>query len=338
MKALRIILGILLGLVLLYLVLCLAGPKKVNVLRKAEIAAPAPVVYGFLYDFRQWEKWSVWQLGDTAMVNTYSGNPSGLGAVNSWVSGKYGNGSMEIVEEEAPKYLKIKLQFEGMDPTHSFFKLEDKEGCRSAVSWSMEDDKPLPFFARGMMIFMNQMVGGDFKKGLKNLKSLSEEMVANLPGTYRGIAIEEVDFPARTLAGIRQKLDMKAMPAFFASGLGLLGKAMGEAGITPAGPPLTLYYEWDETTGRTDMAVSFPLSTATNLPGAEIIELPAAKALMAKYMGSYEGIANGHFALDDYMRDRCLTPKMPIIEEYVTDPAAEKDTLKWETRIYYFYE
>ena len=268
MKALRIVLGTLLGLVVLYLVLCLAGPKKLDVVRTREIAAPASVIYGFIYDFHQWEKWSPWQLKDTTIVNTYSGKPYGLGSVHSWTSEKSGSGSQEIIEEDAPNFIKTKLQIDGWGGySLTAMKLEAKEGCKTLVSWTMEGDKEVPFFMRAMMIFMGQAVGKDYSKGLKNLQAMSEEVVANLPNSYRGVTIEETELQARTYAGIRQRLDMAGMQSFFESGYGIIGKAIADANATPAGAPAGLYYEWDEATGKTDMAVAMPVNAASAIPG-----------------------------------------------------------------------
>lgn len=339
MKALRIILGTLLGLAALYLVLCLVGPKKVHVLRTVEIEAPAAVIYGYIYDFRQWPQWSPWQLADSTIKNTYSGRPYGVGSVNSWTSEKSGSGSQEIIEEDAPKFLKTRLQFNGWDGySFSEMKLEDKEGCKTLMSWSMEGDTPVPFFMRAMMIFMSRSIIGDYDEGLENLKKLSEEKVSNLPNSYRGITIEQTDFPAHTYASIRQRIPMSEMQSFFETGGGVISKALAGAKLTPSGAFTGLYYEWDDAGQKTDMAVAMPVTGATAIPGIELVELPASKAVVASYMGNYDGLANAHFAIDDYMRERCMVPKMPVVEEYVTDPMLEPDTSKWETRIYYFYE
>lgn len=339
MKALRIIIGVLLGLIALYLVLCLVGPKKVHVVRTAEIEAPAAVIYGYVYDFHQWVQWSPWQLKDTTIVNTYSGRPFGAGSVNSWTSKKSGSGSQEIIEEDAPRLLKTRLQIDGWDGNSiTEMKLEEKEGCKTLMSWTMDDEKNAPFFMRGMMIMMSGFIGRDFKDGLQNLKSLSEERVANLPDSYRGIKIEKIDFPGQTYASIRQRLPMAEMESFFEKGGEVIFKALTAAKLAPSGAFTGLYYEWDEAGKTTDMAVAIPVNGATALTGAELVELPAAKAVVATYLGNYDGLANAHFAIDDYLRERCMVAKMPVIEEYLSDPMKEPDTAKWVTKIYYFYE
>ena len=56
------------------------------------------------------------------------------------------------------------------------------------------------------------------------------------------------------------------------------------------------------------------------------------------YYGSYEGLMYAHLALDNYLKQKGLKMRSPVIEEYLTDPGAEPDTSKWLTRIYYFAE
>lgn len=338
MKYLRIAIGVLLALIVLYLILCLVGPKKVEVTRTAEIGAPATVIYGYLYDFQEWKKWSPWQLKDPTIQNTYTGSP-GVGAVNSWTSEHSGSGSQEVTDAEIPTLLKTKLQFNDWDGfSVSTFYLEEMDGCKTKVSWSMEGDKDVPFFFRAMMIFMNRAVGSDFSDGLHNLKSVSEEQVANLPNSYRGITIEEVDFPARTIAGIRQRINMRDLGDFYKVSFSGVNKSLQGAGLTPAGAPVALVYEKDEPSQKMDLLTGVPVSSTADLPGIEFVELGATKALVAEYNGSYVGSARVHFAMGDYLRERCLVQKNPYIEEYLTDPQVQSDTANWTMRIYYFYE
>jgi effector-binding domain-containing protein len=59
--------------------------------------------------------------------------------------------------------------------------------------------------------------------------------------------------------------------------------------------------------------------------------------LKIAYYGAYDGSMNmpAHEAIDAYIKEKGLTHYGNVIEEYVTDPMAEKDTTKWLTNIYY---
>jgi effector-binding domain-containing protein len=66
----------------------------------------------------------------------------------------------------------------------------------------------------------------------------------------------------------------------------------------------------------------------------ELFETPQSKVMTIDYFGAYSQTTKAHFAMDEYLKSKNLTQKF-VIEEYVTDPMAEKDTTKWLTKIYY---
>ena len=67
--------------------------------RSTTVAAPPSAVYPLLVDFRRWQEWSPWEGVDPAMRRTYSGAPSGRGAVYAWSGNrKAGQGRMEITD------------------------------------------------------------------------------------------------------------------------------------------------------------------------------------------------------------------------------------------------
>jgi len=65
--------------------------------RCATIDAPPSRVYEQIADFHNWTKWSPWEGIDPELKRTYSGAPSGIGAVYEWSGNrKAGEGRMEI--------------------------------------------------------------------------------------------------------------------------------------------------------------------------------------------------------------------------------------------------
>lgn len=339
MKTLKIALGALAALVILYLVLCLAGPAQMKITRSVDIQAPPTAIYGYLYDLREWSRWSPWYAGDTTMESTYSDNHYGVGASHTWTSKKSGSGQVEIVSADIPLALASKWTISGSGGAmNGLFTLEEKKGCNTKVSWSVEGEDRVSFFSRGALLFKSRSAGADYKKGLNSLKELSEAYMAQLPTTYRGVEIAEEVFPGRTYLGIRQRISMNSVETFLAQGYGLLEKNLAEAGVAQAGEMGALFFEWDEENGQTDMAVVAPVAAGSSVSGLETIVLDGGQVLTANYLGKYPGSANVHFAMEDYLRDRCLVEKAPVIEEYLSDPRVDSDTVKWQLRILYLYE
>ncbi len=173
---LRIIL-IALGLVVVVLVVVVAlQPADFRVARSATMSAPAPVVFSQVNDLHKWEAWNPWQKKDPAMKLTFAGPPAGPGASYSWAgNNEVGEGRLTITESRQSDMVRIKLEF--MKPFAATNTAEftfKPEGDRTAVTWSMEGRNN--FFAKALHLVMNmdKMVGGEFEKGLADMKSVVE--------------------------------------------------------------------------------------------------------------------------------------------------------------------
>ena len=87
------------------------------------------------------------------------------------------------------------------------------------------------------------------------------------------------------------------------------------------------------------MAVAFPVKEVKSpLSGWETINAPAGKAVEIDYLGAYTKMQSAYMAIDDYMNEKGLKSNSFVVEEYITDPMAEKDTAKWLTKIYYYVQ
>jgi len=152
-----------------------------QVQRAANIQAAPETIFPLVNDFHNWHLWSPWETLDAAMKKTYSGAPSGKGAVYEWSgNSKAGQGRMEIMESTPPFRIAIKLDFVKPFEGHNIaeFTLQPKNGSTDLV-WSMSG--PEPFIFRLMKIFfsMDKMLGKDFEAGLAKLKSLAETQSRN---------------------------------------------------------------------------------------------------------------------------------------------------------------
>lgn len=322
------ILYVILGLTVIYLVLCLIGPAEVKVERSIEINASAEVVKAKIPDLQFFhDQWSPWTEKDPKMKVTYSGEAGKEGSSMAWVSTNedVGKGSMTYNYTKGDTVMQT-LHFDDYGDSKVYHIVKPKsEGC--TVTWTMES-KTL-FLARGMMLFMNmdKMVGADFEKGLKKLKKAIE----NNPSPF---AIHEMNWEAKTYYGKRTRLAFDKMAPFIGKTYGEVGKAMGAKQVTPVGAPKAIYFSLDESTMVFDFAPVMEVPNGTTLDGVEKFETPAGKVLHIAYYGSYEGSSNAHYAMDDYMKKHNYAT-VSVVEEYVTDPMTEKDTSKWLTNIYY---
>jgi uncharacterized protein YndB with AHSA1/START domain len=163
--------------ILLFVAVVALQPADFKVERSATIAAPPATVFAQVNDFHKWEVWSPWAKRDPAMKQTYEGAPAGTGAVYTWSGNSdVGSGKMTIIESRPAELVRIKLEFtEPFAATNTTdFTFKSEGGNQTAVTWSMAGRHN--FMGKAMCLFMNmdKMVGGDFEKGLAQMKAAAE--------------------------------------------------------------------------------------------------------------------------------------------------------------------
>lgn len=151
-------------------------PGSFVVTRSATIFAPPDRVFPHVNSLRSWTAWSPWEKLDPALKREFEGPESGPGAIYRWQGNKnVGVGSMTISDSQPSELVRIKLEFlKPFAATNDVqFKFEP-DGNKTRVTWSMTGNNN--FMAKAMHMFMNidKMVGGQFEKGLANLKSVAE--------------------------------------------------------------------------------------------------------------------------------------------------------------------
>ena len=152
-------------------------PDEFRVERSMAISAPPDRVFSSINDFHLWTGWSSWEKIDPELKRSYSGAASGRGAIYEWEgNNKAGKGRMEITETSSPSRVLIKLDFEKPFKANNMveFVLESA-GDSTKVTWSMTGRSPFMMKVMGILMNMDRMVGGDFEKGLANLKALAEK-------------------------------------------------------------------------------------------------------------------------------------------------------------------
>jgi carbon monoxide dehydrogenase subunit G len=147
-------------------------PSEFRVERSAVIPAPPAAVFTQINDLRRWEAWSPWEKVDPALKKTYDGPPAGLGASFAWAGNhEVGEGRVTITESRAPERVGIRLEMiTPMAATNAVTFTLAPEGDGTRVTWSMTGHNGFVSKAVGLVMDMDKMVGGQFEKGLANLK------------------------------------------------------------------------------------------------------------------------------------------------------------------------
>ena len=335
MKALKIAGIILLSLAVLVLLLGLIVPKSYRVERTAVVNAPAKLVFRHVQYWKNWQAWLPWAGMDSTMKVSLEGLDGTKGSMFKWTGAKTGEGIITNAGVKPGETLYYQMLF--IKPWKSeadgFVGVVPSDSG-TAVTWGFTGRSPYPWNVLTLFMDMDKALGGDFEKGLGLLKSLCEEEMARVL-QYQ---VRTVPFPGRTYAAIRKTLTMDQVSGFFAESIPALMQALGRNGLSPAGAPCGIFYTFDETTGSSDMAAAVPANITKAIGGIVPIRLPAAKAHVIDYVGTFEGSALAYDAFDLYFAEKRLKPGTPVIEEYLTDTGKEKDPAKQRVRIFFFAE
>lgn len=335
MKIIKIILITLGILVVIVTVVGFLSPRQMHVERSLTINAPAEVIHGQINNLKNWAKWSPWNKMDTAMKIEYNGTDAGAGAGYKWSSENKNVGSGEMtITSSTPDSITTALNMEYGPAMVTFLFAKTDSGTK--VTWVMESDNGMNPLARFMCLFMNDMVGKDFEKGLAGIKEVAESMPTG-PKKYRGFEVMEMDAPEMVYIGTKDSVGWSRISEFYQKNLPAIFEALGKAKLEPSAPPSGLYFSWDTVHNSTVMAAVIPVKgdATTKVKGYETFVVPAGKMLHITYMGGYHGIGEAHMAMDDYMKEKGLGLLTPVAEEYATDPGKEPDSAKWVTNIYY---
>ncbi len=170
---------ILLGLVALIAVILIVGAFQSNtyrVERSITIAAPVTAVFPQINDVHQMQVWSPWAKLDPNAKMTFDGPASGVGAGFSWAGNStVGEGRETIIASTPTELIRLKLEFlkpmAGVATTE--FHLQPA-GAGTSVTWSISGDKNYASKVMCLFMSMDKMIGGDFERGLVNLKTQVE--------------------------------------------------------------------------------------------------------------------------------------------------------------------
>lgn len=151
-------------------------PSEFRLTRSISISAPPPVIFAQVNDLRQWQAWSPWEHLDPALQRSFEGPAAGTGASYAWVGNKKaGAGRMTIIESRPGELIRLKLEFLKPFQATSLAEFTFKpESQHTVVTWSMSGKNNFMAKAFHLFVDFDKMVGGDFDKGLAQIKVLAE--------------------------------------------------------------------------------------------------------------------------------------------------------------------
>ena len=133
---------------------------------------------------------------------------------------------------------------------------------------------------------------------------------------------ETVDLPARPFAYIEGKAGRDDIYGAILGSLGLVKRDMDKSGVEPAGRPLAVFVESDDSGFR--YHAGFPLDAApegkTSLSDAvKIGQTPSGKSMRFEHLGSYADIDATYDAITAYLDEKGIDAQDSFVEEYAND-------------------
>lgn len=167
----------------IFLIVVALRPADFRVERSATLAASPAALFEQVNDHHKFQEWNPWMKLDPNVKNTFSGAPSGVGAVCSWQGdSNVGAGTSTIIESKPGELVRFKMDWkEPMEGTSTVDFTFKSEGDKTVVTWAMYGKNG--FMGKAVSLFMDceKMCGTQFEKGLANLGEVAA--ASRLPAT-----------------------------------------------------------------------------------------------------------------------------------------------------------
>ena len=169
------ILLVLVVLVALVLIAASFQPNEFKVVRSTVVNASADKVYPQIDDLKAFDKWNPFMEADPNAKVTYEG-VSGMGMSSTWDgNNRMGAGKNTITSVQKDQSVGMRLDFERpMKNTAQVMFTLQPQGSGTLVTWVMTGNNNLMGKVFHLFVNMDKMVGGQFEKGLANLKNTVE--------------------------------------------------------------------------------------------------------------------------------------------------------------------
>jgi effector-binding domain-containing protein len=323
MKALKIVISVIVGLIVLMIAIGFALPDRAHIERSILVQAKPQVVYAVVNGFKQFRKWSPWEDLDPNAVQTLSGPIWGVGAQQAWSSEdpNVGSGSQEIIATEPDRSVTVRLVFSGFDSENTSIHHLSPEGEGTRVVWSYDSVFHGNLLGRYFGLMLDKMLGPDYEKGLNRLKALVE----SLPKTdFSGVGIAVLETQAQPILYVSDSASAAEAGAKLGAAYGQISATVQALGLKPAGAPMAITRKFDEATRFWEFDAAMPVDRApASVPEGAVKagSSYAGWALRAVHTGPYEAMEPTYEKLLAYKAVAGFEDNGNSWEHYLSDPA-----------------
>lgn len=179
MSIIKRILLVIVVIITILLVVALFLKNDYLVERQIVINQPSTKVYNYIKYLKNQDHFSIWNQLDPNMKKSYKGTDGTVGFIAAWesTSDSVGVGEQEIMKLEEGKRVDTQLRFKTPfeSKNNAYLITDDLGNNQTRVKWGFTGTMPYPMNLMNLFFNMDEVVGGDFETGLKNLKIVLEK-------------------------------------------------------------------------------------------------------------------------------------------------------------------
>ncbi|MGQ0507327.1 MAG: SRPBCC family protein [Myxococcaceae bacterium] len=184
MRVLKIFIGFLVAVIVIFLALGFFLPRDWRVEQSVVIAAPADTIYPLIANPRRWTEWAITtRETDASVKDTFSGPEEGVGAKWRWEGTKMGTGELLITQADPKIGVTVENRLVEKESVSKGTLTFSPDGAGTRVTWV--DEGTLPVISGGFFRRMIQnIISDNLQRGLKELKKVAEQTGTgpNTPG------------------------------------------------------------------------------------------------------------------------------------------------------------
>jgi uncharacterized protein YndB with AHSA1/START domain len=328
------VLEVLVSLLIVFLLAVVVGvllPSQGHVERTVEVSSPLRQIYDSVNTFRRFPEWSALRRLDPQTRMTLEGPETGKGARVKWTSAtpQVGNGGLEITDsaEDSKVTMSLDNAWSGDNKTYTITLVPSQNGKTVNINWAYDAEYGWNLIWRYAGLYIHGDPAAQIQTNLSNIAA----MLASFPTVdYKDQKIDITDVTARPvlLVATKAKRSLEEVADATDTALRQIEAAMKKAGLSAAGPTMTITSNWGEDDYAFSVAVPVDQTTFTMDRQQYTIETPAPKASST---GDEDENAtfkpgdkdnDGLLVVDDKVRAALWYQGKALVTEYTGSPAA----------------
>ncbi|HRO07759.1 MAG TPA: GyrI-like domain-containing protein [Saprospiraceae bacterium] len=297
-----------------------------------EIEAPVNFVFNAINNLSYQEDWNAKSSLDTSYHVHCGDNTIGKGVHCDYLSQQYGDGIISILTSIPNDSIMITEESSKHNPKQYQYKLISIHDKSTKITLTGSSESG---WITNLWNFIHKWkLKKHLKHQLDNLKVFVLERYKL--DIYNDFKIETTSLDQKYYLIQKANINISNIEEYYTQNISALYQTALENNLGVTGMPCALFYNWDKSLGKTDMAAALPVLSEMSIAGTQSAKLSPGTALKLEYTGEKRNIRKAHRAIEDYMLDHYLKSSFPVVEEYMTSPVQEPDPTKWVTNIYYY--